>query len=134
MNDVIEKQHNTQGPVSKEQMDNMKRINNSSDWAKTVTAAEAKLALIKFEQGCCNDAINILHHNYGQCSKGEKIIMRFFGNKKNKEVAYNKSPFQQAIKNAEASKTIDTFTRVASNVADATVRRNSPKGSGKKDN
>ena len=133
LNDIIEKQHNT-GPVtSKEQLDNMKRINNSSDWAKTVTAAEAKLALIKFEQGCCNDAINILHHNYGQCSKGEKIIMRFFGNKKNKEVAYNKSPFQQAIKNAEASKTIDTFTRVASNVADATVKRSSPKGSGKKD-
>ena len=127
LNDVIEKQHNTQGPVSKEQLANMKRINNSSDWAKTVTAAEAKLALIKFEQGCCNDAINILHHNYGQCSKGEKIIMRVFGNKKNKEVSYNKSPFQQAIKNAETSRTIDTFTKVASNIADATVRNGSPK-------
>lgn len=99
----IEKQHRTAGPMTKDdtKLKNMKSINFSSDWSKTVTGTEAKLAAIKFEQGCYNEAINILHHNYSECSKGQQFILKFLGNKKNKTIAYDKSPFQKAVSNAQ---------------------------------
>lgn len=98
----IEKQHRTAGPMTKDdtKLKNMKSINFSSDWSKTVTRTEAKLAAIKFEQGCYNEAINILHHNYSECSKGQQFILKFLGNKKNKTIAYDKSPFQKAVSDA----------------------------------
>lgn len=99
----IEKQHRIAGPMTKDdtKLKNMKSINFSSDWSKTVTGTEAKLAAIKFEQGCYNEAINILHHNYSECSKGQQFILKFLGNKKNKTIAYDKSPFQKAVSNAQ---------------------------------
>lgn len=98
----IEKQHRTAGPMTKDdtKLKNMKSINFSSDWSKTVTGTEAKLAAIKFEQGCYNEAINILHHNYSECSKGQQFILKFLGNKKNKTIAYDKSQFQKAVSDA----------------------------------
>ena len=99
----IEKQHRTAGPMTKDdtKLKNMKSINFSSDWSKTVTGTEAKLAAIKFEQGCYNEAINILHHNYSECSKGQQFILKFLGNKKNKTIAPEKSVFQKAISDAQ---------------------------------
>lgn len=99
----IEKQHRTAGPMTKDdtKLKNMKSINFSSDWSKTVTGTEAKLAAIKFEQGCYNEAINILHHNYSECSKGQQFILKFLGNKKNKTIAPEKSVFQKAVSDAQ---------------------------------
>lgn len=100
----IEKQHASPLPPTKDQTanskENLKGINYSSDWSKTVTGTEAKLAAIKFEQGCYNEAINILHHNYSECSKGQQFILKFLGNKKNKTIAPEKSVFQKAVSDA----------------------------------
>lgn len=101
----IEKQHASPLPPTKDQTanskENLKGINYSSDWSKTVTGTEAKLAAIKFEQGCYNEAINILHHNYSECSKGQQFILKFLGNKKNKTIAPEKSVFQKAVSDAQ---------------------------------
>lgn len=101
----IERQHASPIPPTKDQRanskENLKGINYSSDWSKTVTGTEAKLAAIKFEQGCYNEAINILHHNYSECSKGQQFILKFLGNKKNKTIAPEKSVFQKAVSDAQ---------------------------------
>lgn len=101
----IERQHQSPLPPTKDQRanskENLKGINYSSDWSKTVTGTEAKLAAIKFEQGCYNEAINILHHNYSECSKGQQFILKFLGNKKNKTIAPEKSVFQKAVSDAQ---------------------------------
>lgn len=101
----IEKQHASPLPPTKDQTanskENLKGINYSSDWSKTVTGTEAKLAAIKFEQGCYNEAINILHHNYSECSKGQQFILKFLGNKKNKTITPEKSVFQKAVSDAQ---------------------------------
>ena len=69
--------------------------------AGTVNWLESKLAAIKFEQGCYNEAMNILNHNSSECSKGFGIMLKYGGNKKAKEVDASKSPIQRAIKNGK---------------------------------
>ena len=74
----------------------------SKEGAGTVNWLECKLAAIKFEQGCYNEAMNILNHNSNECSKGFSIMLKYGGNKKHKEIDASKSPLQRAIKNKKA--------------------------------
>ena len=65
----------------------------------TVNSAEAKIAAIKFEQGCYNEALAVMQHNYSQCNKGQQIILKVLGNKKSKDVTYDKNPLKKALDN-----------------------------------
>lgn len=67
----------------------------------SVNSYEAKLAAVKFEQGCYNESLAIMKHNYDQCSKGQQIILKFIGNHKGKTVDANHNVLKNALQNKE---------------------------------